>query len=513
MSRQASIPRAVGPACRALRAGVAVAAALGATAPRADAWHLSPSIAVRETYSDNFLLAPGESARGGWYTDVLPGLRAELAGARARGFLDFRLDARRHPGDSRHDDTRRFLQSQATLEPVERVLFVDARADVTQENLSAFGAASTPDQPSAGGNQVETAVLRLAPRAQGEAPGVARWRVRYEAADVRTDAPSVADTRTDGWEASLESPSPAGRIGWALRAASQGARNDLAGQRDSRRWDGRLSVSVTPHLALSAIAGREESDLAGPPRVRADTPGLGIAWTPGERTRLAAVFERRHFGDGHSFLFAHRTARLALRLSSVRDAAVFPGLRTVGESAARGLMEDLLAPTLADPEARAREARRRLDEAGIAAFSQLGSATLTASPILFRVDEASVAYAGARSTVTVSATRREQRTIGAPLGAAAAPDDAFRQRGIDANWSWRLTRVTTVTLHATALRTRGLDEAAARSSEERFGITVASRLGPRTLATVGVRHAFLDAPAGIGGFRETAIHAALAVRY
>ncbi|MCM2326643.1 MAG: TIGR03016 family PEP-CTERM system-associated outer membrane protein [Lysobacter sp.] len=494
--------------------GAGAAAMVVALGAQAETWHVSPSVAVRETFSDNFLLATGDAARSGWYTDVVPGLRAEVMGARLRGFADLRLDAKRYAGDSRLDENRRFLESQGTFEAVENRVFLDARAYITQENLSAFGAASTPDQPSASGNQVETSVLRISPWIRGKVPDVANYHVRYDAAGIRADDPALADTRTGEWIARIASASPSARLGWALYGSALDVRNDEVGHIVDRRVRGRLAFAVTPQLRLSVLGGVEETDFAGPPRTRTDTPGAGIAWTPGDRTQLAGVVERRFFGNGHSVFFSHRTARLAFRLASVRDAAVFPGARSAGESPARALMADLLASTVEDPEERAREARRRLEESGIAPFSSLGSSSLTSSPVVFRVDEASAAMVGARNTVTVTAMRREQRTIGAPAGAApAAPDDDFRRRGIDANWAYRLTPVTTVTLTATALRTVGQGAVEARSDEDRIGLVVSSRLGPKTLATMGVRHSTFDTLAGTGSYRESAAYASFSVRF
>lgn len=495
----------------ALACAVAVAAGLGAHPALAQTWRISPSVGVVETYSDNFALAPDELARRGWVTDIVPGLRVDLAGARARGHLDLRLHDTRYASDSRLDDSRRYLDMLGTLEAVEKRLYLDASAAITQQNLSAFDAASTPDQPSASANQVETSVARISPRLEGDIGGFAVYGLRYGAADLRTDEPTLAGSRVSEWAGRIASAPTGARIGWALEATSIAIRNDAVGTVDDRRARATLSYALTPQLTVSVLEGQESTDFTGP-RTRTDTPGAGLAWVPSGRTQVAAVVERRFFGNGHSLSLTHRTPRTAWRLTSVRD-ALLPGLAAGGAGTVQGLMSELLATTVADPLARPAAVRRRLEETGIAAFSPLGSSVLSARPVVYGATEASLALTGARNTLTLTAARRDQRALGPTVsGAPPSPSDDFEQRGLDANWSYRLTPLTSLTLAATSLRTQGEGEGATNSREKRYGLALSSRLGPRTRATIGVRRVSFDAGTGPGNYRENAVYASLSVR-
>ena len=101
-----------------------------------------PSVAVAQTYSDNVALLPGELARSGWVTGISPGIRADLAGARVKGSLDYHLTKSLYSADSRLNSTQNFLDSFAKVEAVDKLLFVEARANISQQNRSPFGAAA-----------------------------------------------------------------------------------------------------------------------------------------------------------------------------------------------------------------------------------------------------------------------------------------------------------------------------------------------------------------------------------
>src|SRR5207302_4602256 len=118
---------------RAPVAPVALAAILAAGIARADSFRFVPSVAVAQTYSDNVALVPGELARSGWVTGISPEIRADLAGARVKGSLDYRLTETLYSAESRLNSTQNFLNSFANVEAVDKLLFVDARANISQQ--------------------------------------------------------------------------------------------------------------------------------------------------------------------------------------------------------------------------------------------------------------------------------------------------------------------------------------------------------------------------------------------
>lgn len=484
--------------------GAAPAGALG-PAP-SPAWRITPSVTLAETYSDNVALAPDELSRHGWITDLSPGLRVERNGARLRVFVDYRIHSVRYSTNSRLDDTTRYLDALATFEPVEKWLYVDARAAITQQNRSPFAPAVSPDAPSPSANRVETSAYQVSPYVRGHMGGLADYQVRYNETTLIADEAGLARTRTGEWVGRVRNPSPSAKLGWAVDAHDLRIRNDTVGNQNDSRASASVIFGYDSTLQLSVNGGRESTDFNGGARESNDTYGAGIAWAPSPRTQAAAVYERRFFGDAHDVSFNHRTANTALRLSSRRDATTFATQLTSGTAGTvQSLMADLLVAAIPDPVTRQQEARRRVEATGIPTGSTLGTGFLTERPYVLRADEASAAYRLPRDTFTVAFSRTERQSLGGsftPLGGLATANDV-RERLLSANWAHRLTPITTLAVVAAARRSEGINTPD-ESRQNFFSVLLTTRLGPRTYGSLGVRRTVFDSTA-FGDYRENAI--------
>ena len=492
---------------------VALAAVLAAGATRAETFRLTPSVTLSEFYSDNIALLPGDIATKGWITGLSPEIRAELSGVRAKGFLDFRLQRNAYSSSSGLDGTRRFLNSSAKVEAVEKLFFVDARANITQQNRSPFGAAATPDSTSRGTNRVETKTYQVSPYLRGDYSDIASYQLRFIETLSQADDPTIPDTRTSEWVAKIGNPKRSAKLGWAIDANALRLRNDNVGTLENSRIRGSLIYAVYPQLHVSAIEGHETTDFAGPPRRGKDTPGVGLEWSPSDRTQLSAVYEKRFFGEGHSALFTHRTPLTAWKLVSIRDVAVLPTqLATSGANSIANLMADLLTSAIPDPEARAAAALRRLEEYGVPGSSPISSDFLTSRPFIVRSTVGSVALLGTRNTVTLTVSTRTQHAFAGSSGNAGSfATDDFRQNGFNANFAHKLTPLTSMTFVAARLRTEGLT-ATTQTRQGSYSLLLTSRLGTNTTATLGVQHLEFSSSIAIDNYRENAIFGALNVR-
>jgi len=501
------------PKPRTVASVVLAAAAIQSLGARADTWRIVPSVSVTETYTDNLTLSSGDLAKRGWITDVTPALRIDLNGARAKGYVDFRYHDLSYPGEPQLDNAQKTLYSRLNLEAIERWFYIDARAETTQQNRSAFGAAVTPDSPTLNANRVETTSVQVAPMIRGRFLGTTDYAVRYNVGYVRTDDALLQDTKSGEFAARLQSANPGTRFNWALVANDIAIRNDLVDTRRDSRVRATLIYESARDLQLSASAGYERSDFDDPQSEGLATPGLGIAWTPSERTQFAAFAERRFFGTGHNLLFSHRTPQTAWRVASVKDAAVLPpGISTDSAGSLTGLMSYLLSSAIPDPVAREAEARRRLEEFGISPNTMLSSGETNFRPYVFRNSTASVALLGVRHALTLSYADREQRYTRPLTGSALGTFNDFRERGVAVNGSRRLTPLTTFTIFARALRTEGLSNLAPDTRQRDFGASVSSILGRHATLNVGVRRASFDTSLPSGSYRENAAFLTLTFR-
>jgi uncharacterized protein (PEP-CTERM system associated) len=177
-------------------------------------------------------------------------------------------------------------------------------------------------------------------------------------------------------------------------------------------------------------------------------------------------------------------------------------------------MSDLLATAIPDPVAREEAVRRRLAETGQSGNTALSGFFVSAQPIIYRNDEASVALLGVVNTATLTVSRREQRGFGVSYQAASTVplNEDVRRTGASANWSHRFSPLTSVTVSGTWLRTEDLTGVLQDARQKSYGLFVATRLGPRTGATFGVRRGQLDSDTPFTSYRENAVYGLLSIR-
>ena len=501
-----SAPPSARPCLRVLAS--AVAALATAAHAQSQEWRIVPSISLDETYTDNVRLAPEALAESGWITDLAPGLRIERNGPRLKVFVDSRFHVLRYPGQSQLDNTQSFVDALARLEAIEKWLFIDARATVTQQNRTALGAAATPDQPSANPNRVEARVAQIAPYTRGYIGDNATYLVKAGASQLAAEGNAIPRTRTYDFNARLRNAVASSRFGWTADASTVNVRNDELGSLDDNRLRASLIYSILPTLRVSAIGGYDSTEFADPERKSGSVVGGGLTWNPSPRTLFAGVYEDRFFGATHNVLFQYRTPRTAWRAVSSKDLTLASTLLANGDfSSTLNVMNDLLATSIPDPEEREQVARRRLEQVGLAGTTPLSGAFLTDRPMLLRQSEFTGVLNAPRDTLSLRYQDREQKVTGPVPGGGPAfdPNQDNRQRRFVAQWAHRLTPLTSLALAATLLRTRPLNTPGDESTQREYLVTWTTRLGPKTTASLAVRHVNFDGALLVPGYRENAV--------
>lgn len=479
------------------------------------AWRFTPEISVTETYTDNAALVPAPTALHSWVTETTPGIRIEKRGIRSNLFLDYRLHDFRYARDSRLNNSQRLLTSRATVEAVDNWMFVDASANITQQNRSAFNLVAATDSSGPNGNRVETATKQISPYIRGRLADLALYQLRFVGADIRSDDVALPDTKAKQWNGFIKNQHATAGFGWSIDGNALSFRNKAVGKLHDERLRALVSFEINPQLHASAIAGQEHTNFAGVQNQRATTSGLGLEWSPSVLTQFAAVKEKRFFGDSHSISLSHRTAFTAWKISSNRDLGALSGqLNASGTGSTAGLLADLLASAIPDPAAREAAVRQKLESSGIPAGSALSGGFATGRSYLLRSDEASIILLGANNTVALTLSRRDQKG----LGTVAAATDSFslsndiRQQGVNLSWSHKLSTYASLSLIATLLRSEGLSVTTLNTSQRALNVLFSTRVGVHTYMSVGARRVQVDNSLNTS-YRENAVLGSVSVRY
>jgi uncharacterized protein (PEP-CTERM system associated) len=308
----------------------------------------------------------------------------------------------------------------------------------------------------------------------------------------------------------LRNPSPSTRLGWIVDGRAWDVRPHGEPSARDERLRATFLAEIAYHLRVSAIVGYDATDflsLTGD-RESGTSRGVGLNWNPGPRTQLAAIWERRFYGDFHDVQFQWRSPKTAWRIASVRDLTVLPNVLANGASSATlQLMSDLLSSAIPDRLQRETAARQQLEQAAISGAAPLSSGYITSRPLEYQEDEIAAALLGVRDTVTFRADRRRQRVRGPALFPTPVTlgEENLRQIRYSVQWAHRLTPLTTFTFEAARLDNKSLDLSQLTSLERQATASVRSALGPHAVLSLGLRRLLFTGSTTFGSFSENAI--------
>ncbi|NDP38753.1 MAG: TIGR03016 family PEP-CTERM system-associated outer membrane protein [Rhodoferax sp.] len=469
-----------------------------------------PRVSVSEVITNNVALSSA-NPQSDQITQVSPGIRISVGGARLQAYFDYSRNELFYAQDSSPQRSQNALNTFGTLEVLDNWAYLDFSGNISQQAISAFGAQSV-DNTSVNPNRTEVSTYRLSPYVRGRLGNVANYEARYSRAISSSDSGLGSDVTTGDAVAKVSADRAFGNLGWSADASQQTADYSAGRQTEANRLNLGLSYAITPQLSVSARAGRETNNYTTLDMESYDTSGVGLNWAPSERTKLSASLDHRPFGDAHSVSFEHRTPRTAWRFSDSKDVSTTPNQAGF---ASLGAIYDLLFIQFAsiepDAVARARLVNTYLQSNGINPNAPVISSFLASAVSLQLLQNLSFALLGVRDTITFVATRSESSRLDT-LSVGFDPNSAtlIRQRGFSVNYAHRLTPEYSLGVLASQQNTEGVSSL--QDSRLRLlSINITGKFGKNAAASVGVRrvvYSSVTAPYG-----ETAITLSLNVQF
>jgi uncharacterized protein (PEP-CTERM system associated) len=481
---------------------------------QAESWKISPSVSVQGTLTDNVNLAPNDRKRSDLIMNVAPGIRVDGFGARASLQLDYRMNNLLYASESSRNNTQHFLSALGSLEAVENWLFVDARASISQQAITPFAARPT-NVENVNANRAETYTYGLSPYVRGRFGSTADYLLRYNWTATETKGNVVRDFGVSEWVGNVKGGTAFVDLGWAVDASMQNYYVSQGRDTEASRLRGSLIYRLVPEIRLTATAGREANNYLSLEKRYKSTYGGGVDWSPTERTVVSAFRERRFFGDGHDYSFRHRTPLTAWSYSDRKDVSSLPNqLATAGAGTAFDLLFNALASRIPDPVARRQEVERQLLLGGIPPDLALVTTFLTTQVFVDRTRQASLALLGVNNTVTLTGTDTDRQVLGTGIDTleSFASTPSVRQRGVSADWSHRLSPLSSLSVLGSWLRSTGSGLTTLQSTQKAVRMLLSFQLSPQTFASVGARRVQFDSNTG-SDYSENALTGSLFVTF
>lgn len=505
---------------RSIAVAVATAAAVISSNGHAAEWRFVPTLSVTETYSDNVALAVSGQERSDFVTQISPGFSVTANGPRLKLRANYQLQGTTYLHGSGASKFSNILDGSLTAELIQDLFFVDAKASISQQNISAFGTQST-NNININNNRADVRTYSISPYLRNNFGNRAFCELRYAHESAGTSSNLLGTSNTDRVSMVLNSGEAFQKISWGLRASLQ--KNHFAGQRDVEQDSYSASVRyfLDPHFSLTATGGYERDDYV----TLAEKPSgafynAGFVWKPTSRTDVTATVGHRYFGQTYSILANHRSRQTVFNITYSEDVATtqqqFLSQPTLSTTA---FLNQLYSAQIPDPVVRQQVIDALIRQTGLA--STIGNPTNSFGNTYFlqKSLQGSIAVTGVRNTVVVSVfdTRRTARSTQQATSAVLAPqfaalNDSNKQLGINALLNHQFT--TSMSGVASVNATRSTSLSTARVNNYKTArIALSQKFAPKVTGSVELRRSQQNSDVLGGDIRENAITASLLMRF
>lgn len=276
---------------------------------------ITPTLELRETFSDNIDLQPDGQDQSALTTEIVPGITLRSESARVTAALNaFPIIRHQTAGSDQGVSIAGDLAGLGTVEAFEDLFFIDAQASISQQILSSRQAASTANEETV---QVYRVSPYLRSRFGGFAEGEARYRISRVLVGGQEGAAGTSDSTTQSLHLSLDSGADFTRLRWSVSAL--GSYEDRSDDDDVSRWETDVEVEYAFNRSISILAaagyqvfddGIAANDIEEP------TWRAGFRWRPGPRTDLRASYGGRDDSQSANLKFSYDiTARSSITAS------------------------------------------------------------------------------------------------------------------------------------------------------------------------------------------------------
>jgi uncharacterized protein (PEP-CTERM system associated) len=482
-------------------------------------WKVTPSLNLKETYSDNV----GLSNAGGdsdFITQISPSLSVTGTGAHLRLYGSYTMQNMFYANNGSRNRISNQLNANTNAELLEDLFFVDGIASISQQNISAFGAQTT-DNVNYNSNRTDVITYSISPYIRYKFGSFASTEARYTHNSVSTGVAGFSDSQVDSATISLTSGSRFRSVGWGLSLNQQhrdyGNGNSMRPV-DTETFSGHLSYAVTPELRLIATGGYENNNYLS---LNGKNPAgafwtTGFSWNPTKRTSISANIGKRFFGDTYSITASHHTRGTVWNLGYNEDVTTtqsqFLAPATIDTTA---YYDKYFSSTIHDPIIRQQYVAALIKFIGAPSSFAEPVNYLTNSYFLQKRLQASVTIIGVRNTLVLSVfdSRRQAQTgqtLDSLFGSSnpTLNDNNTEQVGVSTFWSWKISPHTNANFSAGYTRSTS-HPSNIKSDNTNLRISLNKQFQPRLSGMFEVRHNEQSSSQIGSGYGENAVAASL----
>ena len=278
--------------------------------------HLTPRLLVRETYTDNVALTPGDQKKSDFITEIAPGFRLSDKTARTDLAINYSLNNLFYARDKDRNTLNHQLQALGKFELVDNLFFLDSNAQISQQAVTVSGPIGADSSTNDNNRTFRSYSLSpyLRKRFGRQATAEARYTFSQVSSNSQTSA--VSDSTGNRVSLGIESGPAYNELGWGVNFIDD--RIDYENFQDTKfqSLTGTGRYRINNRLFAIGTLGYDKNDyFTTGDKPEGATYSLGVDWRPSQRTSLTASAGRRYFGNTYNLAFLHRTRRTAWDIS------------------------------------------------------------------------------------------------------------------------------------------------------------------------------------------------------
>lgn len=506
---------------------VAVSMLLAVPHAYAGDWKITPSIDLRETYTDNVRLASDGNEKSDFITQISPGISVTGTGARLKLNARYTMQNIFYASESDAKSLNHQLNGNATAELWEDIFFVDGKASISQQNTSNFGSQAL-DNTNITSSRSNVVTYSISPYIHHHLKNFASTVTRLTHDSVSSDS-AMSDSQSDRLQFDMTSGRDFGRLGWGLHyyrqkidSTSQSGGTSLSNN-DSRNYSADLSYRLTPQFRLTATAGQQKNSyqsLTGKSSGGTYWNG-GFVWTPSQRTSISANAGHQFYGDSYAFKIDHRSRRTfwsinySEDITSTREQFLSPTVISTAEFLVNSHIFDAL------PEANRLAAAEAFVSANGLPLALAENVNYFSNRYFLQKRlQASVSLTGVRNTLILSLfnSQREAQTSQTADSLLLGPldlslNDDTRSTGVNLLWNWRIAPHTNANLNAGVTRTTSNSGTDRQDDTKTLRASLTQQFGSNLNGMIELRHNERDSSQSTGEYSENAITASVNMRF
>jgi uncharacterized protein (PEP-CTERM system associated) len=473
--------------------------------------NLVPSISLTETWTNNVNLE-NSSRNSGWISELSPGIVVNGVSKRVKFNVNYSLHKFINKNSESGSSLQNSLSSFLFLEAIEKNLFFEADANISQRTISAFGKQVVVSDLN-NSNKSDVSSIGLTPHVKGNFSNYINYEGRYSIHSIRSKDVSEINSNQSLLLLKLSGDLLFDRFRWSASAQEQIINNEITSDVQTDNFGLTGTYLFTNNLNFYGTLGREIGNYSYSGRSGYSTSGGGVSWTASETTKFSADMNKHQLGNMHKLSFEHRTSRTSWNFRDSKSIASSSNRNSAdGFGSNYYLIYNLFSTKEPDPIKLDKLVREYMTTNGISMHSASLNGYLTSGTSVQRTQDLSFALLGLRDTITFSASKNAGTNVNTtPSGTDDfSKSSAIQQNGLGVIYSHKTTPDSVVSTQFSIQKTKA-DFDSQNSLMKMFNISYSSRLASKIFATMTLRHVIYSA--NTSSYKENAIVGKLMVQF